>query len=320
MAGVMRNEFTEAMKQTMYDWFFQKYVEIAPTYAQLFNVVPSNAAYEQYTVAVGLGDLLEKPEGDDLRADTPMEAWTVICKNRTFGRQVRFSYESVEDAQVVSNLLKSTVGTWSEAVDRTKDRWYCRMFNKGGVTTGNDIFNNTIPGVVTDSSGAMIYDGQGFFGNSHPDKVGNTYDNLEASTSLTHTNLKSAYTKYTYTNAYDERGNEIENMPDVLVIRPDELFNARVILANTAIPGSFDNDINVLAAIVDLLVWPRLDTANVWYLGRRKAGLMATDRQGPKMDLYQDETNKDFYATLFVRWGGCITDWRPWIGGNCSSS
>ena len=295
-------------------------MEIAPTYAQLFNIVPSSAAYEKFTVAVGLGDLLEKPEGDDLRADNPMEAWTIVCKNRTFGRQVRFSYESVQDAQKVSNLLKATVGTWSESVVRSKDRWYVKFFNRGAYTAGDDIFNNTIPGVIDDASTVNIYDGQKFFSNAHPDKVGGTYDNYDASTSLTHTNLKTAYTKFTFTNAKDERGNEIENVPDTLLIRPDELFNARVILANTSIPGSTDNDINVLAAIVDILVWPRLDTANVWYLGRKKAGLMATERQGVDMDFYQDETNKDYFATILLRWGGAITDWRGWNGSNCATS
>jgi hypothetical protein len=44
MAGVRRSEFTEAMKKDLYDWFYQKYVEIEPTYKQLFNVVPSTAA------------------------------------------------------------------------------------------------------------------------------------------------------------------------------------------------------------------------------------------------------------------------------------
>ena len=44
MAGVARNEFTEAMKKDMYSWFFQDYTEISPTYAELFNIVPSDAA------------------------------------------------------------------------------------------------------------------------------------------------------------------------------------------------------------------------------------------------------------------------------------
>lgn len=295
-------------------------MEIAPTYAELFNVMPSDAAYEQFTVAVGLGDLLEKPESEPLRADRPIEAHTIYCRNRTFGRKVGFSMEMVEDAQKVSNILRTTVGQWSESVVRTKDRWYAKFFSKGAFTAGHTIFNNTISGVVTDSSGDFIYDGQAFFGAAHPDALGNTYSNTAGSTSLTHTNLKTYYTTYTDTNAKDERANEIENVPDVLVIKPDELFNARVILANTAIPGSADNDMNVLAAIVDILVWPRISGDNIWILGRRKAGLMATDRKGAEIDFWQDEETKDYFASINLRWGGCVTDWRPWLAGNLSTS
>ena len=320
MSGIRRSEFTELMKQDMYDWFFTNYTEIAPTYAELFNVVPSRAAYEQFSVAVGMGDLLEKPESEPIRADRPIEAHTIYCRNRTFGRKVGFSMEMVEDAQKVGNLMRTTVGQWSESVIRTKDRWYAKFFSKGAVTAGDVIFNNTISGVVTDTSGDFIYDGQPLFGTAHPDVVGNTYSNTAGSTSLTHTNLKTYYETYTDTNAKDERGNEIENVPDVLVIKPDELFNARVILANTAIPGSADNDMNVLAALVDILVWPRISGSNIWILGRRKAGLMATDRKGAEIDFWQDEETKDYFASINLRWGGCATDWRPWLAGNLSTT
>jgi hypothetical protein len=302
------------------DWYFRDYPELAPTYQELFDIQSSDAAYEQFTTAVGMGDMLEKPEGEDLRADNPLEAYTIVCKNRTFGRMVRFTYEAIEDAQKGGNLLKTTVGQWAKSVARSKDRWYADLIDRGALTAGHTIFDNTIPGVVTDSSGNKIYDGQTFFASAHPDKVGGTYNNTGGTTSLSHTNLKTYYTTYTSTNAFDERGNEIENEPNVLIVKADELFNARVILANTAIPGSADNDINVLAAIVGLMQWQRLQGTSIWLLGRRKAGLMGLERQDALIDFYQDETNKDYYATIFLRWGGCITDWRPWIASNLDTT
>ena len=216
--------------------------------------------------------------------------------------------EMVEDAQKVSNILRTTVGQWSESVVRSKDRWYSQFFSKGAISAGHQIFNNTIQGVVTDTSGNLIYDSVSFFNSAHVNKAGTSYSNTAGSTSLTHTNLKTYYTTYTDTNAKDERGNEIENVPDVLVIKPDELFNARVILANTAIPGSADNDLNVLAAIVDLMVWPRISGSNIWILGKRKAGLMGTDRKDVELNFYQEEETLDYFTSINLRWGGCVTD------------
>lgn len=320
MAGVRRSDFTEAMKKEMYPWYFESYDETPTVYESLFDIQQSNDAYEKFTSAIGLGDLLEKPEGEDLLADSPMESYTIVCKNRTFGRQVRFSYESVKDTQKVADLLKTTVGTWGQSTARTKDKWYVQLFNYGAYTAGHSVFNNTITGVIDDSSGNFIYDGKPFFSSDHPDKVGNTYANATASNSLTHTNLKTIYTTYTSTNNRDERGQIVTITPDTLLIPPALLFTAKVILANTAIPGSTDNDVNVLANLVNPIVWPRLTDTDAWFLGKAKSGLMGTNRQEAIMDAYQDETNKDFYATILLRWGGCVTNWRYWYSSNLATS
>ena len=70
MAGVRRSDFTEAMKKEMYPWYFESYDETTTVYESLFDIQQSNAAYEKFTSAIGLGDLLEKPEGEDLVADS----------------------------------------------------------------------------------------------------------------------------------------------------------------------------------------------------------------------------------------------------------
>ena len=71
---------------------------------------------------------------------------------------------------------------------------------------------------------------------------------------------------------------------------------------------------------VNPMVWPRLSDTDAWYLGKAKAGLMALNRQEAIMDMYQDETNKDYYATIFLRWGGAVTNWRYWYSSNLATS
>jgi len=320
MAGVRRSDFTEAMKQEMYPWFFESYDETPTVYESLFEIRQSSAAYEKFTSAIGMGDLLEKPEGENFKADVPMEGYTIYCKNRTFGRLVQFSYESVKDTQKVADLLKTVVGTWGASASRTKDKWYVDFFNKGALTAGYSIFNNSITGVIDDPTGDKIYDGCPFFYSAHPDKVGNTYSNYSASNTLTHTNLKTVYTTFTSTNNRDERGQVITLVPDTLLIPPALLFTAKVILANTAIPGSADNDVNVLANIVDPIVWPRLTDATGWFLMKKKFGLMALNRQDAIFNFWQDETNLDYYASIHMRWGGCVSNWRGVYANDIASS
>jgi len=257
-----------------------------------------NKCDEKFTSAIGLGDLLEKPEGADLQTDKPIESYTIVCKNRTWGRKTQFTYETVQDTLAVQNLLADTVGSWGKALPRTKDRWYSNFFNYGAATSGNAIFNNSITGVIDDASGNKIYDNQPFFvaSDGHKDKVGNGYTNFTETRALTHSNLQTTYITYTTTNARDEKGNNIELIPDTLLIPPALRFTAQVILNTTLLPGSMDNDTNVLAAIVNPVEWHNLTDTDGWFLGKAKHGLMATDRLDVMIDFWQD-----FNGSLILR-------------------
>jgi len=309
------------MKKDSYTYFWENYPLTSPVSQELFDVVPSDAAYEQFSSAIGLGELLEKPEGEDMQTDAPMESYTIVCRNRTFGRTVRFSYESVKDTKKMTNLLMDTVGTWGKMVPVTKEKWYAKFFIYGAYTAGyNSIFDNSITGVVTDSSGDVIYDGQPFFDTAHEDKVGGSYSNYSASNSLTHTNLKTIFNTYTNTNNRDERGEIFDLQPDVLLIPPALRFTAQEILQSTLIPSSMDNTTNVLETIVSPMVWSYLTDTDGWFLGKKKMGLMATDREDVTLDFWQDETSLDYFSSIYSRWGGCVNNWRYWYANSISSS
>ena len=290
-------------------------------YTSLFEVVSSDAAYEKFSSAIGLGELLEKPEGEDLQADAPMESYTIVCKNRSFGRLVRFSKETVDDAQKTSNIVATTVGTWGRKVPVTKEKFYSKFFNYGAYTAGHDVFNGTISGgVVDDASGDKIYDGQPFFSTAHPDKVGNTYSNFSSSNTFSAANLRTVYETFTITNNRDERGDVIDLMPDTLLINPALRFTAQEVLQTEKVPGSFDNDINVLMNIVTPISWSYISGSDDWFLGNRGMGLMATEREDISLDFWQDETSKDYYASIFTRFGGAVSNWRFWYANNLPTS
>ncbi len=320
MAGVHRSQFTENMKKDMYAYFWEKYDDTPPKHQELFDIVSSDAAYEQFTSAIGLGELLEKPEGEDLQSDAPMESYTIVCKNRSFGRLVRFSYETIQDAKKTANMLSTTVGTWGRMVPITKEKFYAKFFNNGALTAGHDVFNNSITGVVTDASGDLIYDNKGLFSTTHASRAGTTYSNYTASRALTQGNLQSTWETYHQTNNRDERDEIIVLNADVILLPPALKFTAQVILNTTLLPGSMDNDTNVMAGILGTLEWAYLTDTDGWYMGKKKAGLMATDREDVTLDFWQDETSKDYFASIFTRFGGCVKNWRHWYACNVASA
>lgn len=314
MAGVHRSQFTEAMKKDMYAYFWEKYDDTPPVHQELFEVVSSDAAYEKFTSAIGLGELLEKPEGEDLQSDAPMESYTIVCKNRSFGRLVRFSYETIKDSKKVSNMLSTTVGTWGRMVPITKEKFYAKFFNNG--VNDNDVFNNNITGVIDDPSADKIYDGDNWFSTSHTSRAGTDYSNYSSVNALSHTNLQTVWQTYHQTNNRDERDEIIQLSADVLLLPAALKFTAQVILNSTLLPGSMDNDTNVMASILGTMEWQYLTDADGWFMGKKKAGLMATDREDVTLDFWQDETSKDFFASIFTRFGGCVTNWRYWYANN----
>jgi len=316
MSGVHRSQFTETLKKDMYNYFWDNYPEAPIIYEQIFDVVKSDAAYEQFTSAIGLGELLEKPEGEDFQADAPMESYTIVCLNHSYGRLVRFSYETVKDAKKVSNILAETVGTWGRMVPITKEKYYAKFFNNGALTAGNAVFNNTKTGIVTDASGDFIYDNDPWFSTTHTSKAGTNYSNYTATNPITVANVKTVFNTYTSTNNRDERNEIISLTPNVLLHPPGIRFTVREILQTAAIPHSMDNTVNVLQNIVSPLEWSYLTDADGWFLGQLKMGLMATDREDVSLDFWQDETSLDYFARCFTRFGGVITNWRFWYANN----
>jgi hypothetical protein len=321
-----RSEFTDLMTRDLYGWFLQAYDQLSPVYPQIFDVQPLEGAYAQETQGIGLGQLSERSEGNDIIASNPLEGYTVLGKARTFSDSFFLTAEFVKDStpQKMANVMSGFASTWAQGVVNSKESFAAKFFIYGGFTAGrDDTFDNSITGVVSDSSGDLIYTGKPFFalsGNNHPAKDGSTYYNSLGALALTSANLQTAYNLITNTNNYDERGEKIMLRPDVLLIPPALRFTAKTILESELQPSGANNDINVTQNLVSQLEWQYLTDTNGWFLGTRQKGLKFYERQAPVIDFYQDEISKKFYATIDARWGGTVTEWRHWVAANISTS
>ena len=321
----IRSQFTELMQRDMYAWFLEKYDTFSPVYPQVFQVEQMSSAYDKMTSGLGLGKLSERKEGDEIVASNLLEGFTVLCKARTFSDSYWMSMEFVEDTPVekISNILKSYSSTWGEGVVSTKEQFAANFFNKGGFTSGHDVFNNTITGVVDDPQGDLIYDGKPLFAlteNNHPAKDGSTYFNSYGALSLSDTNLKTVYTAMTTTNNRNERGEIISLYPNTLLIPPALHFTAKTMLESELAPGGANNDKNAVQNLVTPLEWQYLTDTDGWFLGAKQKGLKFYERKSPVIDFYQDETSKKYYATIDTRFGATVDNWRYWSASNISTS
>jgi len=320
----IRGDFTEAIKRNMYEWFFEKYDKQETVHDKIFNMGTSEGAYSQSTNVQNLGDLVELPEGDDIIFEHIGEGRVIVGINKSFAKGFELSKVAVADfpKERTADIMKELAGQWADSVIRSKEKFAASFFNNGGLLAGHKAFNNSIPGVITDPTGNLGYDGKPFFalsGNNHVSLNGGTYFNSVA-LALTSANLTTVNTSYRSTNNRDESDEVISLRPDTLLVPPSLGPASKVILQSQSIPGSANNDINVNAGLLNPIEWDYLTDTDAWFVGAAGKGLQWRDRQMPVIDFYQDSRNKNYYATIDARWGAWMDNWRFWYGSQLSTS
>ena len=323
--AMQRTDFTQALVKRGYEVFWDEYPEVQDVWTALFKEDQVNTPFVERSSMIGLGDLEEKPEGEPFSYDRPADGWPVLGRVRTFGRAIAFSMELYEDTQI-ENLFAQTVGQWAQSYQRTRDRWYSRFFNEGSWTTGSPVFDNTVPGVKIDPTGRFIYDGKPFFtdaGNPHPTKLSDITMVNYFPLPLTHENFQMVWKHMTLNNSFDEKGDEIDLVPDTLLIHPNLRFKAQEILnseflPNTATTPSIRNPLRRI--VPNIIEWRRLKDENGWFLLQRQRGMTALNRKELVLDVWEDPETKEVKANVNCRYGGYVDNHRYSIACNTSQS
>lgn len=142
---------------------------------------------------------------------------------------------------------------------------------------------------------------------------------------LNRANLETAITNYRKQTTTDPDGNTVKLglVADTLLVPPDLEMTARRLLNSQLIPGSADNDINVLKSSLDIVVGDFLTSTSIWYVLKRKwvNGLTLQKVIGPPPDLSVQDINAtqsdnrfrydriSYKARLLVGMGVIDTKW-----------
>ncbi len=309
----------------MYTAARESYREKPTVYDKVYKVVGGvKGGGDKNTQILGAGDLDEHTtEDQDILFESPVQGWQYWVAYRTFSKGVNFSKNAVEDTVKLGNLLKDYAGTWGRSIRNKKETDCAKPFNNGGYTDGDPIFNGSW-GDETDTQGDLAYDGFPIFnltGNARSTKGGGTYFNATAGLSISAENFETQYNLATATNNRDERDRPIENDVDTLLTMTgaDAFLSKRILNTtgtNQSFPGGSLNDTNVYAGIVNHLDWSYL-TGSAWYVGQAKhPAWQVHERQKPEMRFYRREESRGYRATVDVRWGILIKDFRSWTQAN----
>jgi hypothetical protein len=227
--------------------------------------------------------------------------------------------------------MKEIAAGWGVSAKETREEFYARVFNEGGKTAGDWIFNGTPESqAVIDSSGDGCYDSASssaltpFFCLSsgtylHASKGDTNYYNGHA-LALSADNLKTILNTMTGTNNRRENDTQMRLDPDCIVYPTALDFLVREILNSTLAPHVSTNTTNVLSGILDPIKNPFLTDSDAFFVGCKKKGITALKRQEPVIDFFEDKKNRCYWATAEMRIGVMVHNWRFWEGSQFATS
>lgn len=325
MPGLRDDQVALYMKD-MYKAAREGYEQIPTVYDKVFKKVTGvKGAGDKHTQILGAGQLTRHTtEGQDINFKAPVQGWEYLVKYWTYSDGIVLTKEAVDDTTKLGNLLKDLANTWGISERVEKEEMAARVFNQGGALSGDWVFNGTHTG-NTDSSGDLLYDGQPLFaltGNGHSTKGGSTYHNSIANLDLSPSTFEQVYNLQTSTNNIDERDRKISNPADTILTEKgsDSFLAERIVDTSKGMPGGNLNDINPYYKKVSPLSWDYL-TDSAWFIGRRQdRSFQFHERQKPEIRFFRDEKNLGYKASINMRCGVLIKNWRTWTRGNGSSS
>lgn len=323
MPGVKADNVKLYVKE-MYKVFFDNLKALSPKYREIFKVVTNiegDGIRETQLINVGQ-PVKRETENAGINFRSAVQGWTFQGKYDEYVDGIALSKRQVQNAIKVKNLLKAYSKGWAQQDIRIKESLAVTVFNEGGNTSGNAVFNGTFTD-NTDASGDLLYDSIPMFnltGNSRRvfSQVTGTYYNAVTGLTLTPANFETLYDLATKTNAVNEREEKVENPVNTCLTETGTQYRIaqRILKTERGIPFSQANDMNPYLNIVEPMDWRYLDDSSAFYVGKRQhEDFQFHERQVPEIRYFRDEYTLGYNATYNSEFGVFIKNWRMWTRG-----
>lgn len=289
----LRTNFGDLLAPGFRQIFMDHFNRRPEEFSQMFNVLSSVRQYEDDSGISGFGTVPEKPEGEDITFDDPIQGYDVRYTHTTYGLGFRVTREMWEDDLYGKmNKMPSSLGT-SMRISMEQDG--ALVFDRG--------FDNTYTGG----------DGLELFSTAHPLTGGGTEQNeLTTAADLSETSLEQALIDIAATT--DDRGLLLNLRPMKLIVSPSDQFNAARILMSTLQSGSQNNDINAVKGVVDMMVNHYVADTDAWFVLCEGHQLNWFFRRRPDFGQHNDFTTEDALFKATARWSRGWSDWRGLYG------
>lgn len=255
-----RSQFNKVVAPGLFSMMLMKFKERPEIWRQLVNYKTSMRAYEESAYYTGFGYVPEKPEGQAIEYDEPIQGPTKRWTHKTYGLGFKVTEEMIEDDLYdVMNDMASGLGV---SARETKEVTTARIYNNGFATTYH--------------TGG---DGKACFATDHTRLGGGTWANeFTNAVDLNAGSLQNAVENFE--TITDDRSMQQVIMPKILLVHPNNEWKARELLYSTQDPESANNAINsIRSRNLQLVVWNYLTDSDAWFVVGEQHGLIYFDRR-----------------------------------------
>lgn len=280
--------------------FTGEYPELPAQYPSLFNVLPSQRAFEEILVSAGLGTAPEKPEGQNIALDRPYPRGSVRATHLTFGLGFEVTQEMVEDD--LYGVIVPPAG-----------RYLARALRDAEERSAASIFNLAF-------STQLGYDGVSLINAAH-ERIGVAdVSNTPGAVDFSVDAAQNAVEHFLLLE--DDRGLKLQLMGNTVVHHPTDYWVVREVLRADMKPftGSANetNVPNVLKSdfTINPFSYNYLTDTDSWFflLKNHEMGPTFYWRRKPMDDTDFDKRAQITAFLISARWGNTCPDWRPLYG------
>jgi phage major head subunit gpT-like protein len=283
--SVIMNSFNEKMQQ----------------FSKVGKVGTSSKAFEEDFTASGVGLFVQTPEGLPASSDQFTPGLSIRYTVNDFKLRIGFSEQAIRDMLV--NLASDRAKDLGFSARQTVEVLFADIWNNGFTVNG--------------------YDGVPLFSAAHPNYRGSgVQSNLlggltPTPATLSVLSLRQALTQYR--RFFDETGvRRIQVDPAMLVVPPEEWYNAQEIVKSSDRPDTANRAVNVVKGALEIVPYDYLTDINNWFVGptQQYNRIKMFWRRTLSISTYTDEDTETNWVQAAFAYSQGWSGWLGWLGTN----
>ena len=340
---VLRLDQIEGIKANLYSWYYESKEKIYDKLPNYWKKISEQASFSEIkggywkgTSSLGAMELEDRTSLGQYSEDTPQEGFTVFGTIKDKALKIQVPREFKRDWHRTEDFLKDQVkGNWPKAVEVTKEQLVANMYNFGGYTSGDDIFDNDDSGIslTTYASPKKAYDGKPFLNLTNNkrsakfESASNYYNAVAVTTGdlsagVTYDNAKDMWNLLTSTNNRSDSGKYFDNSQNVSILCHTRLkLDWDVINNSTLNPDNAMNPTNPLkGAFREIIANPYLNTNTFSAFVRGGIAGVRVWFSEPIFNFWEKYDPKTYWASVVLDYAIAVINWRPVVVNNAPES